>query len=85
MTERKTWRFPEREMVQSRTEKTSICVEAAGVVMTRSRLRWHGCVEHKDDANWVKACTKSVLESTAPVSQQEDMCASNMSCLPGRS
>lgn len=42
-------------------------VEAIGDVIRRSRLRWYGHVERKDDEDWVKGCTKLVVEGTAPV------------------
>ena len=32
-------------------------VEAIGDVMKGSRLRWHGYVERKDNADYMKACT----------------------------
>ena len=35
--------------------------------MIRGRLRWHGHVERKDDADYVKACTRLVVEGKAPV------------------
>ena len=33
--------------------------------MRRCRLRSHGHVEWKGDADWVKACTTLVVETTA--------------------
>ena len=47
---------------------------AIGDVVRRDRLRWHGHVERKDDADYVKACTRMVVEGTAPGRQAaEDM------------
>ena len=37
------------------------------LVMRRCRLRWHGHVERKGNADYVKACTKLVVEGRAPV------------------
>ena len=47
----------------------AVGVEAIGVVMRRCRLRWHGHVERKDDADYAKECrpTRLVVEGTAPV------------------
>ena len=39
--------------------------------MRIGRLRWHGYVERKDDADYVKAYTRLVVEGTAPVSRPE--------------
>ena len=36
-------------------------VEAIGDVMRGSRLRWHGHVERKDDADYVKGCAWLVV------------------------
>ena len=35
--------------------------------MRRDRLRWHGHVERKDEADNVKACTRLVVEGKASV------------------
>ena len=35
--------------------------------MKRGRPSWHGHVGRKDDADYVKACTRLVVEETAPV------------------
>ena len=35
--------------------------------MKRGRLRWHGHVKRKDDANYVKASTRLVVAGKAPV------------------
>ena len=42
-------------------------LEAPGDVMRRCRLRWHAHVERKDDADYVKACTRFVVEGKAPL------------------
>ena len=45
-------------------------METIGDVMRRGKQRserWHGHVERKDDADYVKACTRLVVEGTAPV------------------
>ena len=42
-------------------------VDAIGDAMRLGRLRWHGHVERKDDADYVKACTRLVVEGMAPV------------------
>ena len=42
-------------------------VEATGDVMRRGRLRWHGHVERKHNADYVKTCTRLVVEGKAPV------------------
>lgn len=41
-------------------------VEPIGEVVRRNRLRWFGHVERKDDADWVKNCTKLVVEGSVP-------------------
>ena len=38
-----------------------------GEMMRRCRLRWHGHVERKDDADCVKACARLAVEHTAHV------------------
>ena len=43
---------------------------AIGKVMKRGRLRWHGHVERKDDADYVKACSRLVVKGTGPVGRQ---------------
>ena len=54
--------FPER---QSSTElRRHLGVEAIGDVMRGSRLRWHGHAERKGDADYVKACTRLVVDGT---------------------
>ena len=35
--------------------------------MRRGRLRWHGLEEIKDDSDYVKACTRMVVEGKASV------------------
>ena len=42
-------------------------VEAMENVMRRCRLRWHGYLERKDDADYVKVCTRLVVEGKANV------------------
>ena len=42
-------------------------VEAIGDVMRRGRPRCHGHVERKDDADYVKGCSKLVVEGKMPV------------------
>ena len=37
-------------------------VDTSGDVMRGARLRWRGHVERKDDADYVKACTRLVVE-----------------------
>ena len=37
------------------------------LVMRRGRLTWHGHVERKGDADYVKACTRFVVEGKVPV------------------
>ena len=39
-------------------------VEAIGDVMKGSRLRWHGYVKRKDNADYMKACTRLVVDGT---------------------
>ena len=41
--------------------------EVTGNVMRRDRLRWHGHVERKDGADYVKACTRLVVDGMVPV------------------
>ena len=41
--------------------------EVTGDVMRRCRLRWHRHVERKDDAAYVKACTRLVMKGKALV------------------
>ena len=36
-------------------------------MMRRGRLRWHGHEERKDNADYVKACTRLVAEGKALV------------------
>ena len=61
---------------QPSTELRMLGAEAIGdvIVMRRHRLRWHGDVERKDDADYVKACTMLVVEGTAPVGRPRKMC-----------
>ena len=54
--------FPDRKTAQHCTEKTPTSSSAIGDVMRRGRLRWHGNVERKDDADYVKTCTRLVVE-----------------------
>ena len=41
--------------------------DAIGDVMRRCKLRWHGHVEHKGDADRVKTCIKFVVGRTVPI------------------
>ena len=41
-------------------------VESIRDIMRRCRLRLHGPAECKDNADWVKACCKLVLEGSIP-------------------
>ena len=41
-------------------------VEAVSVVMRRSRRRWYGRVERKNDEDWVKGCTVLEVEGVKP-------------------
>ena len=60
------WCFPERR--QPSTElRRRLDVESIGDVMRRGRLRWHGHVERKAGADYVKACTRLVVKGKAPV------------------
>ena len=52
------WCFPERKTASTVLRKR-LGVEATGYVMRRSRLRWHGHVERKGDADYVKTCRLS--------------------------
>ena len=52
---------------QSLTFNRCLGVEAIGVVMRRFRLRWHGNMERKGNADYVKACNRFVVEGKAPV------------------
>ena len=54
-------------MYYSTALRRRLVVEAIGDVMRRCRLRWHGHVERKDNVDYVKACTRLVVEGTAPV------------------
>ena len=42
-------------------------VAPIGDVLRRYRLRWHGHVERRDDADYVKACTRLVVEGKTSV------------------
>ena len=43
--------------------KALILIKSCG----EGRLRWHSHVERKDDADYVKACSRLVVEGKAPV------------------
>ena len=58
--------FPERKTVGTEMRRC-LGAEAIGDVMRRCRLRWHGHVERKDDADYMKACTRLVVKGKAPV------------------
>ena len=53
--------------LKERQPSTELGVEAVGDVMRRGRLRWHRLVERKDDADYVKAYTRLVVEGKASV------------------
>ena len=72
------WCVPERKKAQHWTEKSPRC-EAIRDAMRRCRLRWHGHVERKDDADYVKACTRLVVERTAPVGRLKNTCQNTVS------
>ena len=55
-------------------------VEAIGDMMKRGRLRWHGHVERKDDADCVEVIyTRSVVEGKAPVGRPRKTWQNNLS------
>ena len=47
-------------------------VEVIGNVMRRSRLRWHGHVERKGDADRVNASVRAVVEGNAPIGRGDE-------------
>ena len=48
-------------------------------VMGRGRLEWHGHIERKGDADYVKACTRLVVEGKAPVGRPKKTCQNTLS------
>ena len=55
-----------------------LCVEAVGDVMRRGRLRWHGYVERKDDADYAKACTRLVVVAGRPRNTWQNTLSADM-------
>ena len=43
-----------------------------GDLMRRGRLRWQGHVERKDDADYVKTCTRLVVEGNRDLARNEE-------------
>ena len=54
------------ERIPSKELRKWLGIEAVGDVIRRTRLRWYGHVERKDDADWVKACSHLEVEGTVP-------------------
>ena len=50
-------------------------------VMRTDTLRWHGHVERKKDAVYVKACTRLVVEGKEPVGRPRKTGGTTL-CLP---
>ena len=55
-----------KESQPSTELRRRLCVEAIVDVTRRRRLGWHGHAERKDDADYVKACTRLVVEGKVP-------------------
>ena len=47
--------------------------------MRGGRLRWQGRVERKDDGDYVKACTRLVVEWMVPVGRPRNTWQNNLS------
>ena len=58
---------PKEKQPGTEPRNASRGVETIGDVMRRCRLRWHGHVERKDNADYAKACARLVVEGKAPV------------------
>ena len=56
-------------------------MDAIGDVMRRCRLSWHGQVERKGDATWVKPCCKLVVEGTVPAGSRQNKTWHNTVCV----
>ena len=59
-------------------------MEAIGDVMRRGRLRWHGHVERKADADYVKGYTGLVVEGKAPVVRPGRTLSADIHLLKGK-
>jgi hypothetical protein len=55
-----------KDRITSAELRKRIGVEAISVVMRRSRLRWFGHVERKENEDWVKGCTVLEVEGIKP-------------------
>ena len=58
---------PERMTDETSTELRRVTAIIGSLLLRRCRLRWYGHVTHESDADWVKACSKLVVDDTAPV------------------
>ena len=61
-----------KERQPSIGQRGRLGVEAIGDVVRRCRLRWHGHVERKNDASYVKACTRLVVEGGCACRKAEE-------------
>ena len=49
-------------------------LELVSLVIKKGRLRWFGCVERKDDADWVKCCMMIEVDRTRRSSHPMKIC-----------
>ena len=47
-----------RDRVSSKELYSRLGMDSISSTVTRSRLRWYGHVQQKDDMDWVKRCTE---------------------------
>ena len=49
-----------RDIVPSKELYNRLGIDSISSIVTRSRLRWYGHVQRKDDIDWAKHCTGNV-------------------------
>ena len=59
--EDEVWCFHMNERQSSTEQIRRLRVEAIGGVMRKCRLRWHGGLDRKDDADYVKPCARMMV------------------------
>ena len=73
------WCFPEIKTA-STVPRRRLGVEAIGDVMRRSRLKWHGHVERKGDADCVKACVRLLAPVSWPRKTSQNTLSADILC-----
>ena len=58
-------------------------MKAIGGVIITGKLRWHGHVERKGDADWVKSCSNLVAEGTVHFGRPKKTCQNMVSANTG--